>query len=117
MSEPQQHDDKVFLERVKATLDHAVDDIDPVTRARLSAARHRAVAAIGQRRPFFQPVAMVAMAASVMVLAVGVYLWMPTAPGTMPAVEDVPLLSSGEDFELLQELEFYRWLELEDRTT
>lgn len=111
----QPYDENEFLKKIHTTLDQSVATVDEATRGRLAEARRHAVSQIG-RRPLVQPVTMLAMAASVAVLAIGVSLWWPTATGTIPAADDLALISAGEDFELLEDLEFYRWLEATGHT-
>jgi Protein of unknown function (DUF3619) len=113
----QPQDEAAFLAQLRATLDQSVESLDPATRTRLAAARRKAVAEMGKQRLPHKPIMLLAMAASVAVLAVGVSLWWPTATGTMPAMDDLSLLTAGEEFELLEDLEFYRWLEATEHTT
>lgn len=113
----QPQDDARFLAQLRATLDQSVESLDPDTKACLAAARHKAVAAIAKPHLPHKPMVMLAMAASVAVLAVGVALWWPSATATMPAMDDLTLLTAGEEFELLEDLEFYRWLEATQHTT
>lgn len=113
----QPQDEAAFLAKVQATLEHSLESIDADTKARLAASRRKAVVAIAKSPRSYKPVMMLAMAASVVVLAVGVALWWPSSHGTMPAADDLSLLTAGDDFELLEDLEFYRWLEATKHTT
>lgn len=104
---------EALLAKISATLDQQVTEIDPNISQRLAAARHTALQELHKPHRSVSPVIMLAMAASVIAVVVSVLLWQPGAPGTIPALEDLPILSAGEDFELLEDLEFYRWLEVE----
>lgn len=101
--------------RAKELYDAGVAGLDGATRSRLAQARARALESARQRRPFvpgrwWLPAGAVAAA----VLAAVLVLEAPQAPA--PAVEltalgDLDILLGDEDLELLEELEFYAWLE------
>ncbi len=107
---------EALLAKITASLDQHVTDIDPIICQRLAVVRKAALQKLHKPRRSVPPVIMMAMAASVIAVVIGVLLWQPTAPGTIPALEDIPILSAGEDFELLEDLDFYRWLEVEKHT-
>jgi hypothetical protein len=112
-------DEAQFLSRVHAQLDQSVVDLDPETRARLAQARRQAVAQISKPRRLPQPVAMLALAASVVVMVAGISLLLPVSNPALPAIDakDMAMLTTGEDFELLEDLDFYRWLEDTEQST
>lgn len=108
-----------LLESSKALFDDSVDSLDGAARARLRAARERALEELTPRTRFG-----------------GARLWIPAAAAaslaalvTLPLVErdgtgagsgfetmavtDIEILLGEEDLEMLAELEFYEWLELE----
>jgi len=106
--------DRAWLERVRHTLDESAEGLDPVLRARLRAARSAALERRPRRLAWWWPVAGLASAA----VATGLVLWL-AGPGTGPAGDgggarpiDVLL---AEDYELVTDLEFYTWLEEEQR--
>ena len=100
-------DDKHFVQQVKAHLDQHADDIDELTVARLRAARMQALEHQPRRARSWLPMTGLATAAAA-VLAV--LLWQ--QGGGLPAGEDAwEILASGEDLELIEEWEFYDWLE------
>lgn len=110
-----------FETRAKALFDEGVEGMDAHTRSRLTQARHAAVAALAQRRePFIRrwwlPAAGLATAASVAVI---VMLNLNSAANQQQlaaaslAVEDIDILSGAENIELLEDMEFYAWLESE----
>ena len=109
--------DDDMIEKIRTTLDHANDVLDPEVTARLARARQNAVAAIPQRISPALWSRRLALAASVLVVVGGVYVWMTNSSSVMPVGDEMVLLSSGEDFELIQDLDFYRWLESEGRAS
>lgn len=114
-------EEKTALERrAKALFDEGVDGLDARTRSRLTQARHAAVAAlVQQREPFMRrwwlPAAGLATAALVAVIVV--FNLNPAANQQLAAaslaVEDMDILSGAENIELLEDMEFYAWLESE----
>jgi hypothetical protein len=106
-------------EQILAALDERAANLDAVTLARLAAARRAAVArrrsawSLGGRR--WQTVGGLALAAS---LAIGLSLWRlhgPLQGPASPSPAELELLAEDEDLELLDRLEFYRWLEQESQ--
>ena len=115
-------EEKTALEtRAKALFDEGVEGMDAHTRSRLTQARHAAVAALAQQRePFIRrwwlPIAGLATAASVAVIVVfnlnSAANEQQLAAASL-AVEDIDILSGAENIELLEDMEFYAWLESE----
>lgn len=108
-----------FLHSVSHSLDQSVDAMDVSTQARLRAARREALAATeSRRRPtWLMPVGSLAVAATVAVLTVSVWLVPPetAVDGSMPSVEDIALLSDSEALEFYENLDFYLWLDDENK--
>jgi len=110
--------DSALLARVRLALDGEALSLDAATLARLRAARRSALARAGRRRTWrvwptrssewllpasgFASIAVVALTIAVTV----------GRPGVAPraGVEDVELLGSKADLELLDDLDFYAWL-------
>jgi hypothetical protein len=96
MSERRMLSERELEERAKRAFDASADAIDAATRSRLTQARFPAGAAA---------------AALVVTLA----LWQTTTVTTpelaVAAVDDLEILLGEEDLEMLEELEFYAWLE------
>lgn len=116
MSE-QQHKDEQMLDNIRATLDRDSEQLDADTKRALQQARHQALAQLDKPRWIWQPIAGVAVAASVTMLVVGL-VTVQTDNGTiMHQHEDLSLLSSGDDLELYENLEFYQWLAFEERSS
>ncbi|MES9991191.1 MAG: DUF3619 family protein [Candidatus Thiodiazotropha sp.] len=103
-------DEQAFLSKLKQRLDDHVDDMDPLTASRLQAARKRALEGESRRTNTWLPVSGLATAAA-MLLAIA--LWYQGNSTNSPEFnEDWELLASSEELELIEELEFYNWLEL-----
>ncbi len=87
------------------------DAIDPVTAARLAAARRRAVAAAGRPRVAPWVPALAATAAGVMAVAV---IWWPVRQPVLPATDaqavEIMIGESPEMFE--DDPDFYLWLDV-----
>jgi hypothetical protein len=108
-----------LTQRAKELFDASVANLDVATRSRLARARARAlergaesgrVANLLGARPWRAAGGMLAAAALVAVL-----VWQ--APGwrearvEVAALDDLELLLAEDEFEMLEELEFYAWLE------
>lgn len=105
-----------FEASLRTRLEQGTDGLDELTRARLAAARARAVAALDKPRVrWWMPAGAFAATAAVMVLAFS--LWIAPGPETIvaPGLEDMPLLSAAEEPEFFEELEFLIWLSDETR--
>jgi len=117
MSTESRKGDSEFEERAKQLFDESVDRLDARTRSKLTQARYRALeqltAPAGSvwRRPW-APAGAAAAALTVLLV-----LWLDaperTVNGTfdMAATSDLELLLAEEELEMIQELEFYAWLE------
>ncbi len=116
--------EREFLAAVKSSLRHSEKNIDELTQARLRAARHRAVAAHQEKT--FWPVSgiltvdwlrsrRVALSAAMSLTIVGALLLLfnlqQPAQRLTPMLEDIELLTSNDDIELYQDLDFYVWIE------
>lgn len=129
MSTPSQEQDAQLIERIRRRLDESVSELDAATLSRLEQARQRALSAgaESQRRrgrtrgltgrpasDWLVPAgALASVVATVFALAV-----MVAEPenGLTRELEDLDLLTVGEELELYENLEFYQWLEKRDQT-
>jgi len=108
-------DEEQFIGRVRASLDAGMEQTPPHIAARLSAARHAALASRKHRQ---QPLWLPASAlAAVLLLAVSV-AWFAGLPQEITApvlaqqqASDFELLVQGDDLELYTDLDFYLWLD------
>ncbi len=109
-----QRDDE-FLDRLTRALDESVEQLDSATARELQARRRQALSHAQAKpagRAWIKPAAGLALAAGIGI--VGLSLLWPRPEARLPALplmEDLELLSSGEELELYQELDFYQWLE------
>ena len=119
MTQRQQEED--FLADVKRRLDASADHIDELTRARLGAARRRAVEAGSRSRGWrLGDVRVAARGAQLAWLAGGFLLLLvlvipqlqtpPAATQTVHLLDDMELLGASEDLEFYQDLDFYIWV-------
>ncbi|MEW8506155.1 MAG: DUF3619 family protein [Candidatus Thiodiazotropha sp.] len=103
-------DEQAFTSKAKQYLDEHINHMDPLTAARLQAARKQALESRPRRAFGWLPVSTFAAAAAALI---AVALWHQGNTLVSPQFnEDWELLASGEELELIEELEFYNWLEL-----
>jgi len=101
-------DDRLFVEQIRQTLDRHAEVLDDVTAARLAAARRKALDARQPRRYGLPLVAVSALAASVLTVA----LLLNQDVGVQGLDADtLDQLAQSEDQELIEELDFYDWLD------
>jgi hypothetical protein len=112
-SDPNRPNDE-WLDRAKALLDDSADNLDAATLSRLNRARQ---AAIATRRKgpsrWAWSAALAGAAAAVFALAIGLHQ-RADAPSVTPAslqAGDVDVLTSDDDLDLAENLDFYAWLE------
>lgn len=105
-------DDKLLNQTIIQQLDQAADSLDGATHSRLNQARQKALAqATPRTRPIWAWGGLATAAASALLV---VTLWQGSPePGLLPQPlgEDLEILASEDELELLEELEFYQWLE------
>ena len=109
-----EHTDQRFLDRSRQALDRSLEDMDAATLSRLNQIRQAALAETKTPRlPWWVPASGLATACAVLV-AVNLSLREPTTPTQVESpLGDLELLASNENLEMLEELEFYAWLETE----
>jgi len=104
-------------QKAAAAFDASVRRLDADTRSRLNRRRQAALAELddGSFRPWLQWAPAAGMAA---VAALAVFVWMGRQPGVdapaSPAAADFEILLNTDDLEMLEELEFYSWMELDE---
>ena len=110
--------ENAFVERAKQHFDESVANLDGETRSRLNRGRQAALAEIASgRRTWIEwaPAAGIAAAA-----VVAVVMWTGNPPGDeltpVSASTDIEILFTEDSFEMLEDLEFYSWIELDDET-
>lgn len=112
MSDPKQTE-QAFLAQVKSTLDAHETQLDADTLRDLRLARHKALESLHKPRRLWQPVTVAAMAAMVLIVVVSLQFTQPKTTVTAPGMEDMTLLSTSDDLDLYENIDFYQWLELE----
>lgn len=99
--------------RAKALFDESVEQLDAATLSQLNRRRHAALAALHDRRARWMrwaPAAGVTAA-----LAVAVMLALPqTQVGSSLPVSDMDILLSEDSIEMLEDLDFYAWLDMQE---
>ena len=114
MNGPNTHDDERFAHKAKELFDDSVERLDAATLSQLNQRRQAALAEVsskdsGVRWGRWLPAAGITAAAVVAVVM------MQGQPGVDPsddAVTDFEILISEDNLEMIEELEFYAWLEL-----
>lgn len=114
MNGPNTHDDEHFASEAKDLFDDSVERLDAATLSQLNQRRQAALAEVGTRDSRVQwgrwlPAAGVTAAAVVAVVMMqGPVVVEPPAE----AISDFEILLSDDNLEMIEELEFYSWLEL-----
>jgi hypothetical protein len=114
----EQDEDKAFLERSKKLFDESAQQLDGKTRSQLNRGRQNALAELQPRtgvRAWTGWAPATGVAAAAVVAAV---MWNGNAPpnDTAPtsSATDFEILLNEDNLEMLEELEFYSWLELDE---
>lgn len=117
------HDNDEMLQRLRRTLDDSVDNLDELTRARLQAARKRAVAEAASRPGWLDwlhagPIVALPVGVMAVVLVTVLSLQvLRTPPVTIAAdAEVLEILATVDELDVLQDMEFYEWLENHEAT-
>jgi ferric-dicitrate binding protein FerR (iron transport regulator) len=110
MSDVRHPDEQAFIARAKDVLDRAADELDAATARKLQRAR---AAALERRSRWSRRAAWVAGLAAASVAALALWLWTgqpgPERQAAVP-LEDFELVTSVENIELVEDLDFYHWL-------
>ncbi len=108
--------DKAFAEKAKQLFDESVEGLDGQTRSRLNRGRQAALEELETGRPAWvqwAPAAGVAAAA-----VVAVVLWSGNLPVDQltpdASAADFEILLTEDSFEMLEDLEFYSWIDLDE---
>ena len=108
--------DEAFAGKAKQLFDESVENLDAHTRSRLNRGRQAALAELATGKPVWvqwAPAAGVAAAA-----VVAVVLWTGNQPVDELTPEatasDFEILLTEDSFEMLEDLEFYSWIDLDE---
>ena len=104
-------DEEKFNTNIKQSLDDSVDALDANTLSKIRQVRAEAIDRAKHRHVNWSGLLVGGLATTcVMVIAVVVLLNSSTSMQTVPAV-DIELISSSDNLEFYEDLEFYEWLE------
>ncbi|MDH5471792.1 MAG: hypothetical protein OEY61_02970 [Gammaproteobacteria bacterium] len=103
--------EKNFLAHSKSLLDKSIDAIDTDTAAQLRTMRYQALEHKPKTFNWPTPYAAFATTAAVLMLTVSLWLTQPAEVNDARVLEDIPMLTSGEELDFYQDLEFYNWLD------
>ncbi len=110
--------DELFAEKAKQLFDESVENLDGETRSRLNRGRQAALAELTTGRPVWVQWAPAAGVAAAAVFAV--VLWTGNQPVDELTPEatasDFEILLTEDSFEMLEDLEFYSWIDLDEET-
>jgi hypothetical protein len=107
--------DKAFAEKARQLFDESVDGLDANTRSRLNRGRQAALAELATGRPVWVRWAPAVGVAAGAVFAVVLWTGQPVDELTAAAsAADFEILLTEDSFEMLEDLEFYSWIELDE---
>ena len=107
----QDNKDQAFLDNTRRILDNSVDGIDEDTSSRLRKIRYQALNNKAEKSYGLMPYSAFAATAAVLVLTITI--WLTQAPDINDelVLEDISILTSTEELDFYQQLEFYNWLD------
>lgn len=102
-----------FLDKLTVMMDAASDEIDGATKTRLQAIRREAltVAEKPYQSAWWVPAGSLTAVATLAVVAISLWTISPNEGVFTPPLEDIALLSDGEELEFYQDMDFYLWLD------
>jgi hypothetical protein len=108
--------DEAFAEKAKQLFNESVDGLDAQTRSRLNRGRQAALGELATGKPVWVQWAPAAGIAAAAVFAV--VLWTGNQPvdelTPLGTAADFEILLTEDSFEMLEDLEFYSWIELDE---
>jgi hypothetical protein len=102
-----------FAKEAKALFDESVDRLDAETLSALNRRRHAALETARVARPEWLRWAPAVGVAAVVVVAVMLAMPRPNGVDAVP-LDDMDILLGEDSIEMLEDLEFYAWMELQD---
>ncbi|HKE44873.1 MAG TPA: DUF3619 family protein [Steroidobacteraceae bacterium] len=112
------NDNEILERRARELLEESTDRLDASVRSRLTRARFAAVEEARRARHSIAwrtliPAGALAAAA---VLAVVLWTGQSSPPAVQGSLDDLEIVADGENFELLENLDFYEWVSTQDPT-
>ena len=107
---------KAFAEKAKQLFAESVAGLDGQTRSRLNRGRQAALEVLKTGRPVWVQWAPAAGVAAAAVVAVVLWTGNPPVDELTPeaSAADFEILLTEDSFEMLEELEFYSWIDLDE---
>lgn len=102
--------DDEFLKHAKRVLDDDVATLDPLVAQRLRIARRQSLDGAASRHRHRMPQWLSSTVAASVLVALA-WLVIPREADLRTGMEDLELLSTAEDLEFYENLEFYQWLD------
>jgi len=108
--------DEAFADKAKQLFDESVEDLDGETRSRLNRGRQAALNELAVGRPVWLQWAPAAGVAAAAVVAVVLWTGNPPVDELTPeaSATDFEILLTEDSFEMLEDLEFYSWIDLDE---
>ena len=108
-------EEEAFVTKAKELFDESVRGLDATTQSRLNRSRHEALAQLQPGNTQWLRWAPAAGVAAAAVVAVVVLTGRPPADDLTPpaTASDFEILLNEDSFEMLEELEFYSWIDLD----
>lgn len=108
--------DKALADKAKQLFDESVESLDGQTRSRLNRGRQAALDELAAGRPVWVQWAPAAGVAAAAVFAVVLWTGIQPVDELTPqaSAADIEILLTEDSFEMLEDLEFYSWIELDE---
>ena len=111
-------EEKDFLKEAKDLLEGSSENLDPRTRQRIANIRTRALSLEQEKpSPFSIPFRWILAGSfsTATVVGLALFFWLTGSPGEIPVknIEDFEILTSREQIDTYQNVDFYRWLAAE----
>jgi hypothetical protein len=108
--------EEALTKKAKSLFDESVAGLDGETRSRLNRSRHRALAELERARPVWMQWAPAAGVTAAAVVALVIWTGNPVVEEVTPPAmaDDIEILLDEDGLEMLEELEFYSWIDLEE---
>lgn len=108
--------DRAFADQARKLFDESVEALDGQTRSRLNRGRQAALEELTSGTPVWVQWAPAAGVAAAAVVAVVLWTGNPPVDELTPgaSVADFEILLAEDSFEMLEDLEFYSWIDLDE---